>query len=251
MADVTAAAGGDNPYGITALWTTSDLVGKSVFVILFVMSLYSWYVILTKAFDQRELRKQALTAEKDFWSASNLQDGLSRLKGGDDNAFRQLAADGLQSLEHHERNKGRLTETIDLHDWISSHLQRRVDIINSELSKGMSVLASVGSTAPFVGLFGTVWGIYHALIAIGISGQASIDKVAGPVGEALIMTAIGLFVAVPAVLGYNWLTRRNKFIYERVNYFAHDLHQALLSGARVVPKATPGAPVMGATAVKR
>jgi biopolymer transport protein ExbB len=238
MAD---AATVDNPYGIAALWTTSDFVGKAVFVILGVMSLYSWFVILTKALDQRALRKYALTAEKDFWAASNLQDGLARLKGGDDNAFRGLASDGLQSLEHHERNKGRLTENIDLHDWISSHLQRRVDLIASELAGGMSVLASVGSTAPFVGLFGTVWGIYHALSAIGISGQASIDKVAGPVGESLIMTAMGLFVAVPAVLGFNWLTRRNKFILERVNYFAHDLHQALLSGARVLTTKSAGA----------
>jgi biopolymer transport protein ExbB len=229
MADATM----ENPYGIQALWTQSDWVGKGVFVVLAIMSLYSWYVIITKALDQRALRKHAIASEKEFWAASNLQDGLSRLKGGDDNPFRGIAADGLQSLEHHERNKGRLTETIDLHDWISSHLQRRVDGINGELSKGMSVLASVGATAPFVGLLGTVWGIYHALIAIGISGQASIDKVAGPVGEALIMTAIGLAVAIPAVLGYNWLTRRNKFIIERVNYFAHDLHQALLSGARV------------------
>jgi biopolymer transport protein ExbB len=237
MAD---AATVDNPYGIAALWTTSDFVGKAVFVILGVMSLYSWFVILTKALDQRALRKYALTAEKDFWAASNLQDGLGRLKGGEDNVFRGLASDGLQSLEHHERNKGRLTENIDLHDWISSHLQRRVDLISGELAGGMSVLASVGSTAPFVGLFGTVWGIYHALIAIGISGQASIDKVAGPVGESLIMTAMGLFVAVPAVLGFNWLTRRNKFILERVNYFAHDLHQALLSGARVLTVKSPG-----------
>jgi biopolymer transport protein ExbB len=239
----------DNPYGISALWTQSDWVGKGVFVILAVMSLYSWYVIITKALDQRALRKYALAAEKDFWAATNLHDGIGRLKGGEDNPFRGLAADGVQSLEHHERNKGRLTENVDLHEWISSHLQRRVDLINGDLSKGMSVLASVGSTAPFVGLFGTVWGIYHALIAIGISGQASIDKVAGPVGEALIMTAIGLAVAVPAVLGYNWLTRRNKFIIERVNYFAHDLHQALLSGARVAAK--PAAPAAAPAAVKK
>ena len=245
MADASAL---DNPYGIAALWTTSGAVGRGVFIILGIMSLYSWYVIITKVLDQAALRKYALAAEKDFWAASSLQDGLSRLKGGDDNAFRGIASDGLQSLEHHERNKGRLTENIDLHDWISSHLQRRVDLIQSDLSSGMSVLASVGSTAPFVGLFGTVWGIYNALISIGISGQASIDKVAGPVGEALIMTAIGLAVAVPAVLGFNWLTRRNKFILERVNYFAHDLHQALLSGARVTmksaqPAAAPAAAV--------
>ena len=247
MADSAAV---DNPYGISALWTTSDFVGKSVFVILGIMSLYSWFVIITKFLDQRVLRKYALQAEKDFWAASNLRDGLGRLKGGHENAFHGLASDGLESLEHHEKSKGRLTETIDLHDWIASHLQRRVDLIHSDLSAGMSVLASVGATAPFVGLFGTVWGIYHALIAIGISGQASIDKVAGPVGEALIMTAIGLFVAVPAVLGFNWLTRRNKFILDRVNYFAHDLHQALLSGARVGMSKSP-ASAAPAAAVKK
>ena len=246
MADAAAAT--DNPYGIVSFVQNGDAVSRTVLAILIFMSLFSWYVIITKALDQRALKKYALSSEKDFWAASNLQDGLARLKGGDDNAFRGLAADGISSLEHHERNKGRLTENIDLHDWISSHLQRRVDLITSDLSSGMSVLASVGSTAPFVGLFGTVWGIYHALTAIGISGQASIDKVAGPVGEALIMTALGLAVAVPAVLGFNWLMRRNKFIIERVNYFAHDLHQALLSGARVAMKPASSAP---AAAIKK
>lgn len=219
-------------YGITGLWAQSDTVGHGVFVILAIMSLYSWYVMLTKWFDQRELKKNAVQADKDFWAAASLQDGLNRLKG-EDNGFRALVKDGLQSLEHHERNKGRLTETIDLHDWVSSHIQRRVDELSSELQQGMAVLASVGSTAPFVGLFGTVWGIYHALITIAKSGSASIEKVAGPVGESLIMTAIGLAVATPAVLGFNYLMRRNKDIQERVNYFAHDLHQALMSGARV------------------
>jgi biopolymer transport protein ExbB len=247
MAD--AAASTDNPYGLVAFLSNGDAVQRTVFSILLIMSLYSWFVIFTKALDQNALKKYATTAEKDFWAAQNLQDGLGRLKGGDDNAFRGLASDGLQSLEHHERNKGRLTESIDLHDWVSSHLQRRVDLITSDLSSGMAVLASVGSTAPFVGLFGTVWGIYHALTAIGISGQASIDKVAGPVGEALIMTAFGLFVAVPAVLAFNWLTRRNKGLLERVHYFAHDLHQALLSGARVAA-AKPVAAAPAAAAKK-
>ncbi len=240
MADA-AAVGGDNPYGLMAMLKEGDFVSRFVFVALMFMSAISWYVLITKALDQNALRKQADAAEKDFWSASNLADGVARLKGGDDNGFRALAADGMQSLDHHEKNKGRLTENIDLHDWISSHLQRRVDTINSELSNGMAVLASVGATAPFVGLMGTVWGIYNALVRIGASGQASIDKVAGPVGEALIMTFIGLLVAVPAVLGYNWLTRRNKGISERVNYFAHDLHQALLSGARVMAKTAAAA----------
>jgi biopolymer transport protein ExbB len=246
----TATTNVDNPCGIGALWGASDWFGKSLFVILAIMSLYSWYVIITKWLDTRALRKYAIAAEKEFWSAGTLQEGLARLKGGDDNPIRGIAVDGLQSVEHHERNKGRLTENIDLHDWISNHMQRRVDAVNSDLQKGMAVLASVGSTAPFVGLLGTVWGIYHALVRIGISGQASIDKVAGPVGEALIMTAIGLAVAIPAVLGFNWLTRRNKFIIDHVNYFAHDLHQALLSGGRVtmVPKSAAAAP---AAAVKK
>jgi len=229
---------------VTSFWETSGPFGKFLMVILAIMSLYSWYVMILKVLDQKALRTYATAAEKDFWAASNLQDGVNRLKGGDDNAFRGLAADGIQSLEHHERNKGRLTENIDLHDWISSHLQRRVDLISNDLASGMSVLASVGATAPFVGLLGTVVGILNALRAIALSGQASLDKVAGPVGEALIMTAIGLGVAIPAVLGFNWMTRRNKSLMERVNYFAHDLHQALLSGARVpAAKAAPAAAV--------
>jgi len=155
------------------------------------------------------------------------------LKGGDENVFRVVAMDAQESVNHHEKNKGRLTETIDLHDWISSHIQRRVDQVNSDLNSGMAVLASVGATAPFVGLLGTVLGILNAMRSIAMSGNASIEKVAGPVGESLWMTAIGLGVAIPAVLGFNWLTRRNKAISDAVVHFAHDLHQAILSGGRV------------------
>jgi biopolymer transport protein ExbB len=144
-------------------------------------------------------------------------------------AFRFIAEQGLQADEHHE---GSLVEQIDRHTWISMSVQRAADNINSRLQDGLAFLATVGSTAPFVGLFGTVWGIYHALTAIGIAGQASIDKVAGPVGEALIMTAFGLAVAVPAVMGYNWLIRRNKVALERVRSFSGDLHNVLLSGKR-------------------
>ncbi len=187
--------------------------------------------MITKFFDQRRQRLQAIEAEKEFWTSGSLTDALVKLKGTS-NPFRALAETGKQAYEYHETNKARLSGAIGTSEWISESLQRTADIIISRLQAGLPVLASVGSTAPFVGLFGTVWGIYHALIAIGISGQASIDKVAGPVGEALIMTALGLAVAVPAVLGFNWLMRRNKIIIERVNYFAHDLH-ALLSGARV------------------
>jgi biopolymer transport protein ExbB len=141
-----------------------------------------------------------------------------------------VAEDGMSAAQHHE---GRLTDQIPLHEWITVSLFRSVDSVNNRLQGGLAVLATTGSTAPFVGLFGTVWGIYNALISISLAGQASLDKIAGPIGEALIMTAIGLFVAVPAVMGYNWLLRRNKDINEKLRYFASDLHSFLVSGARV------------------
>jgi biopolymer transport protein ExbB len=171
-----------------------------------------------------------MTEKGGFWSAGNINEAAGKL-AGKDNAYRAIVEAGLRAAEHHE---GRLTDQIAKHEWITQSLQRAVDQITSRLSTGLSFLASVGSTAPFVGLFGTVWGIYHALISIGVAGQASIDKVAGPVGEALIMTALGLAVAVPAVLGYNWLIRRNKSAMDRVRSFGADLHAVLLSA----PKAT-------------
>jgi biopolymer transport protein ExbB len=218
----------ENPYGLTAMWAQGDFVTKGTLIILAVMSLFSWYIILTKIWDQAKLKSSAKTVEKTFWNAPSVKDGIERLKKGDD--FRNVAEDGIRAASHHD---GRLTDRIDLHEWITLSLQRSVDVVNSKLQSGMAFLATVGSTAPFVGLFGTVWGIYHALINIGLAGQASIDKVAGPVGEALIMTAFGLFVAVPAVLGYNWLIRRNKGVQDYLRNFAADLHAYLISGARV------------------
>ena len=221
----------DNPYGIAALWEQSDYVGKGVFVILGVMSLWSWWVMINKWLDQRSLRKVATEAEKNFWNSGSLQEGIAKLKGKV-NPFRDIAEDGIKAVEHHRKNAQDVTSNIDLADFVSTSVQKRADMLQSSLQKGMVVLASVGATAPFVGLFGTVWGIYHALISISIAGQASLDKVAGPIGEALIMTAIGLAVAVPAVLGFNALTRGNKNLIERVNYFSHDVQAALLAGAR-------------------
>ena len=143
----------------------------------------------------------------------------------------------MQAVEHHRRSAARdVTSNIELADWVQSHIDRRTTMLQSSLQSGMVVLASVGATAPFVGLFGTVWGIYNALISISIAGQASLDKVAGPIGEALIMTALGLAVAVPAVLGFNGLLRGNKSLMERANYFAHDVEAALLAGSRVPGK---------------
>jgi biopolymer transport protein ExbB len=221
----------ENPYGITALWEQSDYVGKGVFVILGVMSLWSWWVMINKWLDQRSLRKIATDAEKNFWNSGTLQEGLTKLKGKV-NPFRDIAEDGIKAVEHHRKSSADVTSNIELGDFVSTSVQKRADQLQSSLQSGMVVLASVGATAPFVGLFGTVWGIYHALISISIAGQASLDKVAGPIGEALIMTAIGLAVAVPAVLGFNALTRGNKQLIERVGYFSHDVQAALVAGTR-------------------
>jgi biopolymer transport protein ExbB len=222
----------ENPFGLGALIQQGDLVARSTLLILLIMSLLTWFIMITKFFDQRRQRLQAIEAEKEFWTSGSLTDALVKLKGTS-NPFRALAETGKQAYEYHETNKARLSGAIGTSEWISESLQRTSDLIIGRMQAGLPVLASVGSTAPFVGLFGTVWGIYHALIAISASGSASIEKVAGPVGEALIMTAIGLFVAVPAVLGYNVLLRRNKNLQESVSHFTHELHAYLISGAKM------------------
>ncbi|WP_428717508.1 MotA/TolQ/ExbB proton channel family protein [Undibacterium curvum] len=215
----------ENPYGLDALWKTGDFVSKGTLIIMVIMSMGSWYILITKIVDQIKLSGQATDARAKFWKSASVQAGAASLKEG--SPFRFIADSGIKATEHHE---GALLEQIDLNTWVSMSIQRAVDKVQSRLQDGLAFLATVGSTAPFVGLFGTVWGIYHALTAIGMSGQASIDKVAGPVGEALIMTAIGLAVAVPAVLGYNFLVRRNKSAMEEVRAFAADLHSVVLSG---------------------
>jgi biopolymer transport protein ExbB len=220
---------------------------KGIFAIMVIMSFASWYIMLTKLWDQRRIRKAYKEVEKGFWTAGNLRDGIAKLSGKD-NAFKMIAEDGIRAAQHHE---GRLTDQIPLHEWITVSLHRSVDSIANRLQSGLAVLATTGSTAPFIGLLGTVWGIYNALISISLAGQASIDKTAGPIGEALIMTAIGLAVAVPAVMGYNWLLRRNKDIIEKLRYFAADLHSYLVSGARVDTGTTPAArPATGAAVRK-
>jgi biopolymer transport protein ExbB len=240
----------ENPYGLGALIAQGNIVSRSILAILLIMSLMTWFIMITKYFDQRRQRVQGIEAEKEFWSATSLTDAIGKLKGGS-NPFRALAETGKQAYEYHESNKSRLSGAISTSDWISDSLQRTADAVISRMQSGLPVLASVGATAPFVGLLGTVIGIYNALIAIGVAGQASIDKVAGPVGEALIMTAFGLAVAVPAVLGYNILLRRNKSVQERVSHFTHELHAYLISGVKMglgmdkpppmVGKATPAA----------
>ena len=218
----------NNPYGLAGMWNSGDIVARGVIILLLIMSLMSWYIILTKLWDQRRLKQSARAAEKQFWSAPSVKEGVDRLKKGDN--FRAVAEDGLRAVSHHE---GRLTDRIDMHEWVTMSLQRSVDQVNSNMQKGLGFLATVGSSAPFVGLFGTVWGVMTTLITIGLSGNPSIDKVAGPIGGALIMTALGLFVAVPAVWGYNWLLGRNKILQDALRNFAGDLHAYLVSGARV------------------
>ena len=226
----------ENPYGLQALWAQGDFVAKGTLIILVIMSLFSWYIIFLKIWDQRKLVQSGKNAEQKFWTAGSIKEAVERLPKGD--TYRMVAEEAVRAVSHHE---GRLNERIGLHEWVTMSLQRSLEGVNHNMQTGLAFLASVGSTAPFVGLFGTVWGIYHALVAIGVSGQASIDKVAGPVGEALIMTAIGLAVAVPAVLGYNWLIRRNKDVAETLTNFSTDLHAYLVSGARVAAPA-PSAP---------
>jgi biopolymer transport protein ExbB len=226
----------ENPYGLMAALEQGGPITVSVFVILVFMSLVTWYIIFTKWWDQRKVMNDAAELEKKFWTAPTLQDGANKLPK--ESAFRQIVDDGLRASHHHD---GKLTDKIDEHEWISMSLNRSNAAVQSKLQGGLAFLASVGSTSPFIGLFGTVIGIYRALISIGIAGQASIDKVAGPVGEALIMTALGLAVAVPAVLGYNWLIRRNKDLAEKLGNFAADVHGALVSGSRMTqaPAAKP------------
>jgi len=215
----------ENPYGLEALWKQGDFVSKGTLVILVIMSMGSWYIMFVKIYEQYKVFKEAAAVKATFWKAGSVADGVKGLK--ETSPFRFIAESGMEASSHYE---GKLLDQIDYNDWVTMGIQRAVENVGSRLQDGLAFLATVGSTAPFVGLFGTVWGIYHALTAIGIAGQASIDKVAGPVGEALIMTAFGLAVAVPAVLAYNWLVRRNKVAMEHLRGFSADLHLVMMSG---------------------
>ena len=219
-------------FGLMHVWSQGDWITRTVFAALLLMSLLSWVVILIKALDVVRAKRQAAKVES-FWHSADMAEGLSKLTPEDANPFRDLAIQGREAAAHHRATKSQLHDTLDVSDWISRALQGSIDNAMTRLQAGLAVLASVGSTAPFVGLFGTVWGIYHALMRISAVGQASLDQVAGPIGEALIMTAFGLAVAVPAVMGYNALVRGNKHIMAKLGRFAHDLHAYYVTGARV------------------
>jgi biopolymer transport protein ExbB len=240
---------GENPYGLMAALEQGGTIAWTVFIILVVMSAASWYILFVKLFEQQKILNQGKRARASFWQSANLREGAGKLEKN--SAYRQIVDDGIMALEQHDK----LTDPIDQHDWMLNSLARSQGAIASRLSTGLALLATVGSTAPFIGLFGTVIGIYRALIKIGSAGQASIDAVAGPVGEALIMTALGLAVAVPAVMAYNWLVRRNKSVLEELAKFSNDLHGYMMSGGTVRPavaaaragSAAPGAASPGGT----
>ncbi|WP_048438084.1 MotA/TolQ/ExbB proton channel family protein [Caenimonas sp. SL110] len=212
-----------NPYGLQAVWSQGDWVARITLLILAIMSLGSWYVLISKLIAQSKMGTQGKVANQKFWKADTVRQGAEQLQVG--SPFRFIAESALEAARKHDGLIGQ----VDHNTWTAQSIERAIATVHSRTQEGLAVLATVGSTAPFVGLFGTVWGIYNALVKIGASGQASIDKVAGPVGEALIMTAIGLAVAVPAVLGYNWLVRRNKVGMDTVRAFGSDLHTVLMA----------------------
>ena len=224
-----AAAANSNPYGLMAALHQGGIIAWTVFIILVIMSAATWYIMFTKLIEQQKILNQAKRVRTSFWGTPTVREGANKLERN--SAYRQIVDDGLLAQEQHTK----LIDPVDQHEWLLGSLGRSQAAINSKLSNGLAVLATVGSTAPFVGLFGTVIGIYRALIKIGAAGQASIDAVAGPVGEALIMTALGLVVAVPAVLGYNWLVRRNKVVSEQLGAFSTDLHGYMVSNGAVKP----------------
>ena len=222
-------------FGLQQALEEGGLISQTIFVILVIMSVVSFYIMFTKLFEQSKILKQYKNDVGKFWSSPNVREGANKFEKN--SAYRQIVDDGLKAEDQH----GKLTDPMDQHEWMHSSLARSQGAINSKLGTGLAFLATVGSTSPFVGLLGTVIGIYRALIKIGATGSADIASVAGPVGEALIMTALGLVVAVPAVMGYNWLQRRNKMIAEQISTFSNDLHGFMMSGGAVRPAARAAA----------
>lgn len=245
LAAGTAAAPAENPYGLIPALREGGIISQSVFGILVIFLFFSLYILFTKLFEQQKIINQAKRVRESFWQSANLREGAAKLEKN--SAYRQIVEDGLAAQDQHTK----LTDPVEAHDWLHGSLVRSENAINSSLNGGLAFLATVGATGPFIGLFGTVIGIIRALVKIGAQGQASIDAVAGPVGEALIMTAVGLAVAVPAVLAYNWLQRRNKAIAENLSAFSNDVLGYLASNGAVRPtvsaKAAATKPVAAST----
>ncbi|CAH0349433.1 N/A [soil metagenome] len=239
IAAAAAPKAAANPYGLMEALEQGGVIAWTVFIILVGMSVGTFFILFTKLIEQQKVINQYKKVRTTFWRSNSLKEGSAKLEKN--SAYKQLVDDGIAAQEQH----GKLTDPVEAHDWLHGSLARSENAINWKLGGGLAFLATVGSTSPFVGLFGTVIGIYRALIKIGASGQASIDAVAGPVGEALIMTALGLVVAVPAVLAYNFLQRRNKAIAEDLSSFSTDLLGYMVSNGAVKPtvSSAPAAPV--------
>ena len=237
-----APAANANPYGLLQALEEGGIISWSVFIILVGMSIGTFYILFTKFLQQQKIIQQGKKVRASFWNSPNLREASTKLDSK--SAYRSIVEDALVAQDQHSK----LTDPVDQHEWVAGSLARSQGAIGARLGEGLAFLATVGSTAPFIGLFGTVIGIYRALIKIGQSGQASIDTVAGPVGEALIMTALGLVVAVPAVLAYNWLIRRNKTVTEDLSAFTNDVHGYLASAGAVKP--VLGGPVKGSAQTK-
>ena len=218
-----------NSFGFVEAMKEGGPIAWSILGVMIIMSVGSFYIMITKLLEQRKVFNQYSDVSGPFWRANSLKEGATKLEKN--SAWRQLVDDALKADDEH----GKMTDSLEAHDWMYGSLSRSEAAINAKLAGGLPFLASVGATAPFVGLLGTVIGIYRALINIGLAGSASIDKVAGPVGEALIMTAIGLLVAVPAVLAYNWLQSRNKRIGELLSSFSTDIQAYITSDGAVKP----------------
>jgi biopolymer transport protein ExbB len=244
LIEILAAAAEEAPrqnaFGLMEALEQGGAIAWATFIILVVMSIFSFYIMFSKLFEQNKVLKQARDVQATFWRANSLKEGAAKLDKN--SAFRQIVDDGIAAEESHSK----LTDPMEAHDWLHGSLARSEAQINSKLATGLPFLATVGATAPFIGLFGTVIGIYRALIKIGLAGQASIDAVAGPVGEALIMTALGLAVAVPAVLAYNWLQSRNKKIAEELSAFSTSVLGYMASNGAVKPVSTAAAPAAAA-----
>lgn len=235
--------------GIAGFMAQADWVGRGVALMLLLMSMASWTVIALRAWDNLLLRRMAQQARRDFWHAKSIEAGKAALSiRPAENPFHALVSEGEEAVRHHRECRSDLHGTLNISDWVTSNLKRVIEDSAQRMQSGLTLLASIGSTAPFVGLLGTVWGIYHALLNIGATGSATLDQVAGPVGEALVMTAFGLFVAIPAVLGYNALVRGNRTLVAQLNRFAHELHAYFVAGARVAARESRVVPLNPAQA---
>ncbi|MEP7351258.1 MAG: MotA/TolQ/ExbB proton channel family protein [Sphingorhabdus sp.] len=251
--EILTAAGAEGAeaaaqFGLIPALREGGPISIAIFSVMVIMSVCSFYIMFTKLMEQQKVLNQAKQVKAGFWRAATLEEGAAKLDKN--SAFRQVVDDGISAQKQH----GLLTDPVEAHDWLHGAMSRSEESINNKLASGLPFLATVGATAPFVGLLGTVIGIYSALIKIGIAGQADIGKIAGPVGEALIMTAIGLFVAVPAVLAYNWLQARNKSIARSLATFSNDVLGYISSGGNLKPAlvaAPAGRPAAAATAVKK